>query len=149
MNSTVGPSFKAKFTFFLTSGSREQRTGPKEKTPNTNMGCFQCNPNSAIVTTNMHVRLLVWSYALFIFCAFINKLSLFSSKISLLFFSHSHSSKYIYIYIFFSFFHNWHLLQYSSIYGFVWSYALFIFCAFINKLFLFSFCFLVCYPCAC
>ena len=44
---------------------------------------------------------------------------------------------YIYIYIFF-FFHVWHLLRYISIYGSVGSYALLIFCAFINKFSLFS-----------
>ena len=31
MNSTVGPSFKAKFTEFCTCGSYEQCTGPSQK----------------------------------------------------------------------------------------------------------------------
>ena len=50
----------------------------------------------------------------------------------------THLNIYIYIYIYIFFSHNWHLLRYSSIYGSVGSYALLIFCAFINKFSLFS-----------
>ena len=41
------PSFKAKFVEFHTCGSREQCTGPREKMPNADVPCFQCNPNEA------------------------------------------------------------------------------------------------------
>ena len=62
VNSIVRPSFEAKFVFFLTCGSHEQCTRPREKTLNANVGCFQCNPNSAIVRTNMHIKLSIWQY---------------------------------------------------------------------------------------
>ena len=49
----------------------------------------------------------------------------------------THLSIYLSIYIYI-YFHDWHLLRYISIYGSVGSYALLIFCAFINKFSLFS-----------
>ena len=48
VNSTVGPNFKAKFAEFCTCKSLEQCTGPREKTPNVDVPCFQCNPNETL-----------------------------------------------------------------------------------------------------
>ena len=43
------PSFKVKFAKFHICRSREQCTRPREKTPNTDIPCFQYNPNEALV----------------------------------------------------------------------------------------------------
>ena len=53
VNSTVGPSFKVKFMFFRTYGSREQCMGPSQKNSNAQNATpaiiqthTWCNPNS-------------------------------------------------------------------------------------------------------